>query len=203
MAGLAQIGGGDMRRALASGNRAVVAGATGVRGKTVIKHRHQPIHRGVAGLTNGRGRYVGGTLARGNYAVMTTFTAAIHLRVVHRGHRHPTHRRVTGVALHRGIDVGGILAGGHHAIVATLAGAHGFIVVHRGRGYPGGYRVAGGAHVTGANMGRGFIGGNHPVVTGLAHAHRGDLTVVHRACRNPRGINMACLTQIRSTDVCR
>ena len=72
-----------MRCTLAGRRAAIVAGDTGVRGRTVIKARDQPIIRAMTNIARRGGRNMRGTLAGGNHAVMTTFTGAIHFIVVH------------------------------------------------------------------------------------------------------------------------
>ena len=177
-----------------------MTGDTGFSGSAVIKHRHRPIHRGVAGVAGRRRHQMCCAHAGGDYPIMATRTGAIHLGVIYRGNRRPTHRRVTSITLIRGIDMGAsCFAGGNHAIMTTLTSAQHFIVIHDRGGHPGRRRVAGLANRTGTD-----VGGRHPtcsyaIVTG--DAGLGGGCVIKRT-HKPIGRGVANLTSLCGRNVC-
>jgi hypothetical protein len=83
MAGLAHIGGIDVRCALASGVGVVVTCVARIRCGAVIKHRHQPIGRDMTAVTGKRRRNMGCPFPAGNYAIMTAFASTDDLGMIH------------------------------------------------------------------------------------------------------------------------
>ena len=70
----------------------------------MIKHRHQPVSRGVARIASQGSRYMFRTHTAGNNAIMTGCAGTQHLRMINRNQRRPTGITVTQLAQVSGID---------------------------------------------------------------------------------------------------
>ena len=181
-----------------------MTGDTGFSGSAVIKHRHRPIHRGVAGVAGRRRHQMCCAHAGGDYPIMATRTGAIHLGVIYRGHWCPTHRRVTGVTLIRTIDMSRYrFAGGDHTVMTALTSTLHFVVVDGARRTPCRRGVTAVTDVTGIHVSGGFSTGDHAIVAGLADRHIGDLGMIHRTRRHPGGTGMTGLASRAGINMCR
>ena len=183
--GFAHIAGEDVLGIFAGGKGTLVTGTARRRRGAVIKHRHQPVGCGMTNLACRRGRNVVGALACGNRPIMTGFTGAIDLSMIHsRIHRHPRSKHMTGFAQPGSVDMRGRFTGGGNTIVTSRARLGDARVIKRGdQPIDGG--MTGLARCRGGNMRGALTRSNPAIVTGFA----GTLhhVVIHPVHRHPRG----------------
>ena len=170
---LTGIGGRYMVAALAAGIDAIMATDAVIQEARVIDHRRFPLRGTVAVATILLGGNMGGDLAGGDNAVVTTGAGAVHLGMIHRavGHWRPWYgcRLVAGLAQVAGVNMIKILTTGYLTVVADTAGCGHLSVIdtiisHREPGRRK-FVVAHLTLIAGGHMGWAFTAGDNGVVT--------------------------------------
>ena len=132
VAGLAQIGSIDVRRALANRQRTIVTGDTGLRHRGMTKDCHSPVRRRVTGIAGSSRWDMRGALTAGNHPVMTTLATTDNLCVIHQWtDGRPGREHMTGLTNIRGVDMSSALARRGGAIVTGDTGVGNAGVVER------------------------------------------------------------------------
>lgn len=139
MAGITEIRGGNMRRALATGGNTIMADRTVIYEVGVVHVGGNPCRGGMAVIALLRCHNVRRRFTTGRHIVMATGTGADNLGVIYRAGCDRRPRRyscvVAGITLIGSIDMVGRFTGCRHAIVATNTGSNQLRVIHRRRLY--------------------------------------------------------------------
>lgn len=182
----------------AGGIRSIVTTTTIAGYVCVIEIRWNPAIGSVAGIAVVSARYVRRALANRNRIVVTRFTGANNLRVIHHLHGLP-HRRIVAILANIGrLYVGQAFAGRIGAVVTITATRDNTGVVEICRN-PCIGRMAIIAVITARKVCRGLAAGDNVVVAG--HASTNDLRMVHRNGWLPERRAVTVLTGVGRLDM--
>lgn len=119
MTGFTQLGGGNMRGALAGGRSAIVTTAAGVYHADVTEGGTRPAHGRVTHITRLNRWNMGGGFTGGHDAIVTRLTRAQHFSMIHGHYRCKDIGGVAGLADIRSTNMRRILANGYRAVMTA------------------------------------------------------------------------------------
>ncbi len=190
----------DMRRILAGGVGAVMAGSTVAGDTSVIKIRWYPANRRVAVFAVVASGDVSWVFTDRRNTIVTRAASTQHLRVIDSERGRPYIRIVAVFADVACLDMCGMLAGGVGAVM-TAGAITGNAHVIKIRRQPANRRVAVITIIATCNMGYMFAGRGNSVMAGTAHAQH--LCVVNCGHRLKRYCAVAVFADIGRLYVCR